>query len=162
MCGIIAVVRRATDRPIPSEGELVDPLASAHSTLGGSLSLDARLDAAAADVESVDAALRGVPGLLALLTNRDLAVRITSESAALMARVVEIELELDEGLSTSTPAELERMKALVRQAMEEGAMGVGSSLIYAPAFYAQTDELIALVAAAREYNGGYISHIRSD
>ena len=113
MCGIIAVVRRATDRPIPSEGELVDPLASAHSTLGGSLSLDARLDAAAADVESVDAALRGVPGLLALLTNRDLAVRITSESAALMARVVEIELELDEGLSTSTPAELERTNAAI-------------------------------------------------
>src|SRR5207249_4208393 len=42
-----------------------------------------------------------------------------------------------------TPKELERMKRLVRQAMEEGALGVGSSLIYAPAFYAKTDELIA-------------------
>ncbi len=46
--------------------------------------------------------------------------------------------------------------------MRDGALGVGSSLIYAPAFYAHTDELIALVAAAREYNGGYISHIRSE
>lgn len=61
-----------------------------------------------------------------------------------------------------TPEELARMQDLVRQAMRDGALGVGSSLIYAPAFYAHTDELIALVAAAREYNGGYISHIRSE
>jgi N-acyl-D-amino-acid deacylase len=61
-----------------------------------------------------------------------------------------------------TPAELERMKKLVRQAMEEGALGIGSSLIYAPAFYAKTDELIALCKVAAEYNGMYISHIRSE
>lgn len=61
-----------------------------------------------------------------------------------------------------TEAELGRMKDLVRQAMEEGAMGVGSSLIYAPAFYAKTDELIALSKVAAEYGGMYISHIRSE
>ncbi|MGH7530451.1 MAG: N-acyl-D-amino-acid deacylase family protein [Gemmatimonadales bacterium] len=61
-----------------------------------------------------------------------------------------------------TPAELERMQALVRQAMEEGALGVGSSLIYAPAFYAETDELIALARAAAPYGGMYISHMRSE
>ena len=61
-----------------------------------------------------------------------------------------------------TPEELERMKTLVRQAMEEGALGVGSSLIYAPAFYAQTDELVALCKVASEYNGRYISHLRSE
>ncbi len=61
-----------------------------------------------------------------------------------------------------TDAELERMKNLVRQAMREGALGVGSSLIYAPANFADTDELIALVGAAAEYGGGYISHIRSE
>ena len=61
-----------------------------------------------------------------------------------------------------TAAELARMQALVRQAMEEGALGVGSSLIYAPAFYAKTDELIALVQAAAPYGGLYISHIRSE
>jgi len=61
-----------------------------------------------------------------------------------------------------TPAELERMQALVRQAMEEGALGVGSSLIYAPAFYAKTDELIALAKAASPYGGSYISHMRSE
>jgi N-acyl-D-amino-acid deacylase len=61
-----------------------------------------------------------------------------------------------------TPAELARMQALVRQAMEEGAFGVGSSLIYAPAFYAKTDELIALAEAAAPYGGMYISHMRSE
>ena len=55
-----------------------------------------------------------------------------------------------------------RMQTLVRQSMEEGALGVGSSLIYAPAFYAKTDELIALCKAAADYGGMYISHIRSE
>jgi N-acyl-D-amino-acid deacylase len=61
-----------------------------------------------------------------------------------------------------TPAELERMKALVRQAMTEGAVGLSSALIYAPAFYAKTDELIALCQVAAEYNGLHVSHIRSE
>lgn len=63
---------------------------------------------------------------------------------------------------SATPEELERMQALVRTAMEEGAMGVGSSLIYAPANFANTDELIALMQAASEYGGMYISHIRNE
>lgn len=61
-----------------------------------------------------------------------------------------------------SPAELDRMRALVGQAMEEGALGVGSSLIYAPAFYAKTDELIALAQEAGKYGGLYISHMRSE
>jgi N-acyl-D-amino-acid deacylase len=61
-----------------------------------------------------------------------------------------------------TPEELTRMKSLVRNAMENGALGVGSSLIYAPAFYARTDELIDLCKVASEYNGMYISHVRSE
>jgi N-acyl-D-amino-acid deacylase len=61
-----------------------------------------------------------------------------------------------------TPEELERMKALVRRAMEEGALGVGSSLIYAPAYCADTEELIALASAAGESGGIYISHIRNE
>ncbi|MDZ4349595.1 MAG: D-aminoacylase [Xanthomonadaceae bacterium] len=60
------------------------------------------------------------------------------------------------------PEELDRMRALVRQAMEEGALGVGASLIYAPAFYADTDELVALNEVAAEYGGRYIAHIRSE
>ncbi|MCH2448607.1 MAG: amidohydrolase family protein [Gracilimonas sp.] len=61
-----------------------------------------------------------------------------------------------------TPDELKQMQQLVREAMEEGALGVGSSLIYAPAFFASTEELIALAEAAAEYDGTYISHIRSE
>lgn len=61
-----------------------------------------------------------------------------------------------------TAAELRQMQQLVREAMEEGALGVGSSLIYAPAFFASTEELIALAEAAAEYDGTYISHIRSE
>jgi N-acyl-D-amino-acid deacylase len=61
-----------------------------------------------------------------------------------------------------TRAELDRMRALVRQAMEEGALGVGSALIYAPGFYAKTDELIALAKVAAGYGGIYISHMRSE
>ena len=58
--------------------------------------------------------------------------------------------------------ELQRMRDLVRQAMEEGALGLGSSLIYAPAFYAETDELVELARVAGEYGGMYISHLRSE
>ena len=61
-----------------------------------------------------------------------------------------------------TPDELEKMKALVRQAMKDGALGVGSSLIYTPASFAKTEELIALAKVAGEYGGMYISHIRGE
>ena len=61
-----------------------------------------------------------------------------------------------------TDEELTSMKQMVRQAMEDGALGVGSSLIYAPAFYSSTEELIALCKVASEYNGLYISHMRSE
>jgi len=61
-----------------------------------------------------------------------------------------------------TPEELERMRALVRNAMEEGALGLGSSLIYAPAFYAKTPELIELAREAGRHGGMYISHMRSE
>jgi N-acyl-D-amino-acid deacylase len=54
------------------------------------------------------------------------------------------------------------MKALVARAMEDGALGVGSSLIYAPAFYARTEELIELMKTAGEHGGMYISHMRSE
>lgn len=58
--------------------------------------------------------------------------------------------------------ELAQMQGLVREAMQEGAFGVASALIYAPAFYAKTDELIALATGAAEYDGMYCSHLRSE
>ena len=61
-----------------------------------------------------------------------------------------------------TPAQLDEMRALVQQEMEAGALGIGSSLIYAPAFYASTEELIELCKVAAQYRGKYISHMRSE
>ena len=58
--------------------------------------------------------------------------------------------------------ELERMRTLVRQAMREGALGVGASLIYAPACYAATEELVELARVAAESDGMFISHLRSE
>lgn len=61
-----------------------------------------------------------------------------------------------------TAAELDSMRALVKLAMEEGAMGVGSSLIYPPAFFAKTSELVELCKIASQFGGSYISHMRSE
>ncbi len=61
-----------------------------------------------------------------------------------------------------TAEELARMEQLVEQAMRQGAMGVSTSLIYAPAFYAKTEELIALAKVASKYGGIYASHIRNE
>jgi N-acyl-D-amino-acid deacylase len=62
----------------------------------------------------------------------------------------------------ATPEELERMRQLVRQAMEEGALGIGSSLIYPPASFSTTEELIEMCKVAARYQGKYISHLRSE
>jgi N-acyl-D-amino-acid deacylase len=70
--------------------------------------------------------------------------------------------ELGEKDVDPTPEQLKRMRALVRQAMKEGALGVGSSIIYAPASYAETPELIALTTEAGKCGGMYISHMRSE
>jgi len=61
-----------------------------------------------------------------------------------------------------SPEQLDEMRALVKQEMEAGALGIGSSLIYAPAFYASTEELIELCKVAARYRGKYISHMRSE
>ena len=62
----------------------------------------------------------------------------------------------------ATDSEMKKMKEIVRKSMEEGAMGIGSSLIYAPGDYASTQELIELSKSASEYGGMYISHLRSE
>lgn len=97
-------------------------------------------------------------GWLEGLERRGVAVNVASFVGATTVRVH----ELGYANRAPTPVELARMQELVREAMREGALGVGASLIYAPAFYAQTPELTALVAAAGEYGGGYIAHLRSE
>ena len=95
---------------------------------------------------------------LAKLETQGISTNVASFVGATTVRIHEIGHEN----RPPTPEELDRMKTLVRQAMEEGAMGVGSSLIYAPAFYASTEELIELSKVAAEYDGMYISHMRSE
>jgi N-acyl-D-amino-acid deacylase len=92
------------------------------------------------------------------MERRGIAPNIASFIGATTARVHEL------GYENRLPnaEEMERMKALVKQAMEEGALGVGSSLIYAPANYSSTEELIELCKVAGEYNGMYITHMRSE
>jgi len=95
---------------------------------------------------------------LEYLERKGVAVNVASFVGATTVRVHELGYEDRE----PTAEELARMQELVRQAMREGALGVGSSLIYAPAFYAKTPELVALVQAAAAYDGMYISHMRSE
>jgi N-acyl-D-amino-acid deacylase len=97
-------------------------------------------------------------GYLEYLEHRGISTNVASFIGATTVRIHEIGYEN----RPPTPDELERMQALVRQAMEDGALGVGSSLIYAPANYARTDELIALARAAAPYGGMYISHMRDE
>ncbi len=95
---------------------------------------------------------------LEFLAKRGVSPNVASFVGATTVRVHEI------GYADRPPtaAELERMRRLVARAMEEGALGLGSSLIYAPAFYAKTDELIELAKVASAYGGSYISHLRSE
>ncbi len=92
------------------------------------------------------------------LENRGISCNIASFVGATTLRVHEIGYEN----RPPTPEELARMKNLVRVAMQEGALGVGSSLIYTPAFYAATEEIIELCKVASEFGGMYISHLRSE
>lgn len=97
-------------------------------------------------------------GYLEYLEEKGVSCNVASFVGATTLRVHEIGYED----RPPTAAELANMKALARTAMEEGALGIGSSLIYAPAFYAETEELIALCQVAAEYEGRYITHMRSE
>jgi N-acyl-D-amino-acid deacylase len=92
------------------------------------------------------------------LTARGITPNIASFVGALTVR----ENELGEDDVDPTPQQLKQMQALVRSAMNEGALGVGSSLIYAPDNFAETPELLALMKAAAPCGGMYISHIRDE
>ena len=95
---------------------------------------------------------------LDFLVARGISPNVASYVGATTVRVHEVGYEDRKASST----ELENMQHLIRTAMLDGALGVGSSLIYVPASFADTDELIALVKVAAEFDGVYISHIRSE
>lgn len=92
------------------------------------------------------------------LERRGIAPNVASFIGA--ATIREYVIGLDDKLPT--PEQLDRMRELVRREMEAGALGIGSSLIYAPGTYASTEELIELCKVAAQYQGKYISHIRSE
>jgi len=92
------------------------------------------------------------------LERRGISTNVASFVGATTVRIHELGYED----RAPTAEELGRMEELVKEAMEEGAMGVSSSLIYAPAFFAKTSELIALCRVAAEYGGIYVSHLRSE
>jgi N-acyl-D-amino-acid deacylase len=95
---------------------------------------------------------------LTYLTKKGITPNVASFIGATTVRVH----ELGEGDVDPTPEQLARMRALVRNAMKEGALGVGSSLIYMPAYFAETPELIAITEEAGKCGGMYISHMRNE
>ena len=97
-------------------------------------------------------------GYLDFLEDRGVSPNVASFVGATTIRIHELgEADVD-----PTPDQLGRMRALVREAMEEGALGVGTALIYAPGNYAETSELVALASEAGQCGGMYISHMRSE
>ncbi|HEY3883601.1 MAG TPA: D-aminoacylase [Vicinamibacterales bacterium] len=94
----------------------------------------------------------------ARLEGQGIGINIASYVGATTVR----RMVLGDGDVQPTPAQLDRMKALVREAMEQGAVGVSTSLQYAPAPYAKTEELIALAQEASKYGGIYATHMRSE
>jgi N-acyl-D-amino-acid deacylase len=95
---------------------------------------------------------------LTMLESKGIAPNVASFVGHTTVRVHEVgESDVD-----PTPAQLARMQGLVRAAMNEGALGLGTSMIYAPAAYAETPELVALAKASAACGGMYISHMRSE
>ena len=144
----LADTRQGVTLEVFGEGWSMGPLNDAMKAESSARQGDIRYDI---DWTTLDEYLR-------FLVGRGITPNVASFVGATTVRIHEL------GYEDRPPdaEELERMRALVRQAMEEGALGVGSSLIYAPACYAGTDELVALCEVAAEYGGRYITHMRSE
>jgi N-acyl-D-amino-acid deacylase len=141
-------IRQGVTLEVMGEGESMGPLNASMKKLNAELQGDIKYDITWTTLGEY----------LAFLEKKGISTNVASFIGATTVRIH----ELGYADRPPTPEELDRMRALVRRAMEEGALGVGSSLIYAPAFYAKTEELIALAQEAAKYGGMYISHIRSE
>jgi N-acyl-D-amino-acid deacylase len=141
-------LRQGVTLEVMGEGESMGPLNPSMKKLSRELQGDIKYDITWTTLGEY----------LQYLEKKGVATNVASFVGATTVRIHEL------GYADRAPTteELERMRALVRSAMEEGALGVGSSLIYAPAFYARTEELIALSQEAAKFSGMYISHIRSE
>ena len=125
--------------------------------LNGDLKKKLQLPTAQGDIK-YDIDWNSLDEYLQSLTKRGISPNVASFIGATTVRINHIGYED----RAPTDQELISMQNMVKEAMEDGALGVGSSLIYAPAFYSTTEELIALCKIASDYDGLYISHMRSE
>jgi N-acyl-D-amino-acid deacylase len=144
----VSAVRQGVTTEIMGEGSSMGPLTSA---------MKARLIESQQHLR-YDVTWTSLSEYLAEVTRRGVSVNVASFIGAATIREHVIGLEN----KPPTPAQLDAMRELVRREMEAGALGIGSSLIYAPGAYASTEELIELCKVAARYDGSYISHIRSE
>jgi N-acyl-D-amino-acid deacylase len=101
---------------------------------------------------------RGMAEYFLVLEQRGLPINVAQTVGHTQVRTI----VLGEANRAPSPEELEAMKSLVREAMEAGAIGLSTALIYPPAVYASTEEIAALAAVAGEYGGGYYTHMRNE
>jgi N-acyl-D-amino-acid deacylase len=141
-------IRQGVTTEIMGEGESMGPLNDA---------MKARIRSQQGDIK-FDIHWTTLAEYLHYMQKRGISPNIASFIGATTIREHVIGLEDKQ----PTPEQLGQMRELVRKEMEAGALGIGTSLIYPPAFYAKTDELIEMCKVAAEYNGRYISHIRSE
>jgi N-acyl-D-amino-acid deacylase len=141
-------IRQGVTLEVFGEGESMGPLNPA---------MKARVRDEQGDIK-YDVTWTTLAEYLAFLEKKGVAPNVASYIGAATLR--EHVVGLDDRPATAD--ELEKMRALVRREMEGGALGIGSSLIYAPGTYARTEELVELCRAAAPYGGRYISHLRSE
>ena len=144
-------IRQGVTLEVMGEGTSMGPLSEAMKAAGTRGILGNR------DIE-YDVEWTTLGEYLEFLVRRGVSTNVASFVGSSTLRVHEIGYDD----RPATADELARMCTLVRQAMAEGAMGLSAALIYPPASYASTGELIALAKAAAEYDGMYISHLRSE
>ena len=141
-------IRQGVTLEVMGEGESMGPLNDA---------MKKELAERQGDIQ-YDIAWATLGEYLEYLVRRGVSPNVASFVGAATVRIHEMGYED----RAPTPDELERMRGLVRQAMEEGALGVASALIYAPGCYAKPDEVIELAKSSAESGGLYISHIRDE
>jgi N-acyl-D-amino-acid deacylase len=141
-------IRQGVTLEVMGEGESMGPLNDA---------MKKELAERQGDIQ-YDIAWATLGEYLEYLVRRGVSPNVASFVGAATVRIYEMGYED----RAPTPDELERMRGLVRQAMEEGALGVASALIYAPGCYSKPDEMIELAKSSAESGGLYISHIRDE
>jgi N-acyl-D-amino-acid deacylase len=141
-------IRQGVTLEVMGEGESMGPL---------NAKMKDQLKRGQSDIK-FDVSWNTLGGYLNFMEKKGISCNIASFVGATTIR----EYVIGEDDRQPTKMQMDSMRLLVRQAMEEGALGVGSSLIYPPAFFAKTGELISLCQEASKYRGSYISHIRSE